>query len=373
MPKKLLTTLSLLLLLLTTPLGAQNSVESQKKVIAAIEKQIAEGEKAITSLRKDMTATQSKVTSLAAQVEQRNRLLEAQQTQLQLLQGEIESAAFRSTELSVELAREREAYGQMVREAYRNYRNNNFISYIFASENFKDIARRIVNIRRVAQLREQRMATIDSLSSDLDATRIILLDRKTALDATIVEITQQKSRIQRDITAARAEISSMSKKEKNALQAKALQQQKLSTAVEELRKLSKGNSKGASFNAKTSNLNLPVKNGRVKRYMDNMAEIVGAEGAAVISIYEGKVVDVKVNRITGKYEAYIAHGEYITSYAGLKSVSVAKGSSVAKNQVIGQVGAAVDIITMNTEYKIIFGIYPPSPTQKMKASDCFKK
>lgn len=104
-----------------------------------------------------------------------------------------------------------------------------------------------------------------------------------------------------------------------------------------------------------------------------MAEVVGPEGAAVVAIYEGKVVDVKQNRITGKYDIYVAHGEYITSYAGLKSASVGRDQSVKKNQTIGQVGAAVDIITMNTEHKIIFGIYPPSPTQKMKAADCFKK
>ncbi len=371
--RRLLPILTLLLLLATSPAAAQNSVAQQKKVIAAIEKQIAEGEKAISAIQKDKSAQQNRVSSLASQVEQRNRLLEANQTQIKLLQREIEQAAIRSTELNVELLREREAYGQMVREAYRNYRNNNFISYIFASENFRDVARRIVNIRHVAQLREQRMLGIDSLSRNLDSTRLVLLDRKSSLDATVAEISQQKSRIEKDIVAARAEIKTMSTKERNALQERALQREKLSTAIEELRKLSKGNSQGASFSAKTSNLNLPVKGGRVKRYMDNMAEVVGSQGAGVIAIYEGKVVDVKQNRITGKYDIYIAHGEYITSYAGLKSAFVAKGANVTKNKLIGEVGAAVDVITMNTEYKIIFGIYPPSPNQKMKASDCFKK
>ena len=38
--------------------------------------------------------------------------------------------------------------------------------------------------------------------------------------------------------------------------------------------------------------------GRVKRYKENMAEITGPKGAHVISIYDGKVVDVKRNRIT---------------------------------------------------------------------------
>ncbi len=372
--RQLLPYLTLLLLLLVSPRGvAQNSVDNQKKVIEALEKQIAAEAKQISSLRSDKSAVESRVQSLARQVEQRNRLLREQQLQLNLLSKDIDSVALRSVDLNSELLEHRELYAQMVREAYRNYQHNNFISYIFASEDFQDVARRIVNIRRVAQLRAARIAAIDSLSLSLDATRTLLLDRKASLDSTVVGITRQKNSIQSDINSARAQINTMSTKERAALQNKALQEQKLTSALDELRRLSKGNTQGDSFTAKTSNLNLPVSGGRVKRYMDNMAEVVGKEDAGVIAIYEGKVVDVKQNRITGKYDIYIAHGEYITSYAGLKSTWVKKGESVKKNQTIGQVGAAVDIITMNTEYKIIFGIYPPSPTQKMKASDCFKK
>ncbi len=293
--------------------------------------------------------------------------------QIKLLEEDIDTINERSTTLEEELSTEREAYAKMVREAYRNYRNNNFLSYIFASEDFNDVARRIANIRRVAQLREQRIASIDSLKQQIDSSRMTLLDRKSSLDSTANDILQQRSRIERDITSARKNISSLSANEKRAIQANTLQQQKLSTALDELRRLSKGNTEGGSFSSSTSNLNLPVAGGRVKRYMDNMAEVVGAQGANVIAIYDGKVVDVKQNRITGKYDIYVAHGEYITSYAGLRSVNVAKNSLVKKNQAIGEVGASVDIISLESEYKIVFGIYPPSPSQKMKASDCFKK
>lgn len=65
----------------------------------------------------------------------------------------------------------------------------------------------------------------------------------------------------------------------------------------------------------------------------------GAEGAQVISIYEGKVVEVKRNRITNKYDVYIAHGEYISSYANLNSVTVGKDDKVARNQQIGTIGS----------------------------------
>ncbi len=373
MLRTLYLTLALLFILIAPAMGQKTTIASQKSLIESIEREIKSGEKAIASIRKDKSTTEKKVQSLASQVEQRNRLLDIQRSQQQLLLADIALADSVSLSLSEELLRECDLYGEMARESYRNYRHNNFISYIFSSSDFNDIARRIVNIRRVAQMRQARIVVIDSLSRDLTIQREILSERKIELDSIVKGIGYQKQKLQSDINSARADIKAMSSKERKALEAKALQQQKLSTAIEELRRLSKGNNEGKSFTAKTSNLNLPVEGGSVKRYMDNMAEVVGKSGARVLSIYEGKVVDVKQNRITGKYDVYIAHGEYITSYAGLKSASVAKNSSVKRNQTIGEVGAAVDIITMATEYKIVFGIYPPSASQKMKAADCFKK
>ena len=165
----------------------------------------------------------------------------------------------------------------------------------------------------------------------------------------------------------------LSKREQAALKQKIESEERLDAAIDELRKLTKGNTEGASFSRSTSNLNLPVVGGRVKEYKGNMAEITGAKGAAVRSIYDGKVVEVRRNRISGKYDVFVAHGEYITSYANLDSVSVEKNAKVAKNGTLGVIGASMNLTTMKTEYKMVFGIYSPNPKETMRAADCFKK
>ncbi len=186
-------------------------------------------------------------------------------------------------------------------------------------------------------------------------------------------MSEQKLRLERDERNARATVKQLSDKERKAIAGKAQIEQQLEVAISELRKLTKGNKTGASFSAKTTGLHLPVKGGRVVRYKANMAEVAGEKGAGVISIYEGKVVDVKRNRITNKYEVYVAHGEYITSYANMGSTTVEKGQTVAKNQRIGTIGSQVNASTMQTEYRLIFGIYPPSAGTVMSAENCFKK
>ncbi len=366
-------TIILTLFVAISVVAQDDKIAAQKRIIANLERQVADGEKRVTSLRKDRATKERQVASLAEQIEARGRLLEAQNEQVRLLRGEISQNSKRLSELNAELEGERKLYAEMVREAYRNYRNNNLMSYLFTSENFTDVARKIVNLRAISQYRESRMAKIDSLAAITQEQGQQLIAQRATLEEAVARLQAQRTKLQADQQAARGSIKKMSTQEKRILQERELQRRKLDSAISELRKLASQNRTGASFSAKTTNLNLPVVGGRVKRYMDNMAEIVGSAGAQVNSIYEGKVVDVKYNRITGKYDVYIAHGGYITSYAGLASVSVEKSNDVVKNQAIGVVGQAVDILTMQTEHKIVFGIYPPNPAQKLRAADCFKK
>lgn len=375
MKRLLLLLTSLLLLVATLPVTAQEDrrVEEQKKAIAALEKKIAAEEAAIGKLQKSRKTTEERARRLARQIEQRNQLLTATEREASRVEKEVARSSHMADSLAQALEHNRQQYNELAREAYRNYRQQNYISYILSSRDFSDVARRLTMMREMASLRERKLRDIQTLQQAVTEQKQQLETRQRELDSVSQKVAGQKKRLQRDATAAKQEIRSMNTKEKQALARKMEQEEQLSVAISELRKLTKGNKEGASFSARTSNLNLPVVGGRVKRYKGNMAEITGAKGASVRSIYEGKVVDVKRNRITAKYEVFVAHGEYITSYTNLGSISVEKGQKVAKNQPLGSVGAAVNVTTMETEYKIVFGIYSPNPKETMSAANCFKK
>ena len=366
-------TLAFLLFTLTAAAQTDRRIEEQKRVIAALEKRIAIEEQEISKIQKGRTATEERVRRLARQIDSRNQLLDETEKQARLLREEIARTDSVAGNLSATLERDRAQYGEMVREAYRNYKHNNYLTYIFSSRDFTDVARKITALREVASLRERKLRDIEALTAEVRTEKETLDRRKRSLDSVTRSLSAQREKLQRDARNAKASIRSMSQKEKTALQRKIAQEQQLDVAIGELRKLTKGNTEGASFSAKTSGLRLPVTAGRVKRYKENMAEITGPKGAHVISIYDGKVVDVKRNRITSKYDVYVAHGEYITSYANMGTICVEKGQKVARNAQIGTSGSAVNVMTMETEYKLVFGIYPPNPGQKMRAEECFRK
>lgn len=361
-----------LLLAAVTAAAQTDHISAKKRTIDSLEKKIAAEEREIAKLQKGRAASEERARRLARQIDSRNQLIESTENEASELRSEIARTNSLADSLETALGKLREQYASMAREAYRNYRHNNYLTYLFASRDFADAARRMTTLRQVAALRERKLRDIAALTVQVQEQQEVLTRRNHELDSVSKSLTAQRAKLQRDASSARASISQLTRQEKSALRRKEQQEQQLSVAISELRKLTKGNKEGASFSAGTSGLRLPVTSGRVKRYKGNMAEIVGPKGAKVISIYDGKVVEVKQNRITGKYDVFVAHGEYITSYANLGSVAVAKGQKIAKNGTLGVIGSSVDVVTMETEYKLIFGIYAPDPSTQMLAANCFK-
>ena len=348
-------------------------IAQQRRVVEELERQLAEDELRLKEIKADKSNALKRMQSITKQIKSRTSLLTRTENEIASIEKSIALNDRRLEQSQQELEEEREKYAEMVREAYRNYQQNNYIIYILASQNFSDATRRIANIRSMATLRAERMMRIDSLSKSITAQQQGLAERRHSLDSIQVKAEQQRKKLQGDVKTAEKTMNQLSTKEQAALRDKIESEERLDAAIDALRKLTKGNKEGASFTSKTSNLNLPVDGGTVRRYKGNMAEITGRRGATVRSIYEGKVVEIKRNRISGQYDVFVAHGEYITSYANLESVKVEKDAKIARNGVIGVIGSSVNLTTMQPEYKMVFGIYSPKATETMRAADCFKK
>ena len=376
MMKRTLTAMILSLAVLTAAAqqtDAQRKLAEQERVVARLRSEVEADARNVADIRKGRASAQKEVAGIIKQIESRNRLINATERKTQLLEAETRRADSAARHLAADLARQRDAYAEMTREAYRNYRHNNFISYVFASSSFEEVAHRLSMLRSVADLRRVKMQEIAHMQGEVAEQLEELGRRRSQLDSARRDLDRERRSLRQDEREARATAQKLSKKEKEALKAKERREQQLSVALDELRRLTKGNKEGSSFSAKTSNLRLPVEGGRVKRYNGNIAEVVGPKGARVVSIYDGKVVKITQNRITGKYDVYVAHGEYVSTYANLESVCVETGRTVARNGQLGVIGQALDVETMSTQYRMIFGIYAPTPGVQMKAANCFKK
>ena len=143
-------------------------IAEQRRIVEQLEKELEEDEKRLNSIKKDKSTAQQRVRSITKQINSRNQLLNRTEREI----GSIERSIVKNDSLLSQTQQsytaEKENYAEMVREAYRNYKQNNYITYILASESFTDAARRIANIRAIAVLREERLLRMDSLAKSIE-------------------------------------------------------------------------------------------------------------------------------------------------------------------------------------------------------------
>ena len=351
---------------------AQNDkkITDQRKKISELERSIAEGEKKIRNIKNDKSSKEQNIRQWSKQIELRNDLLQANERQSQLLQREVDRADSTATALARQLDERRDNYRQMVRESYRNYRNDNYISFIFSAGSFTDMARRIAILREVAAKRGERIAEIEALAARVDDERAELGRRKASLDSVKTKINAEKRRMQNDVNSARNAVKKLSEQEKRELQQKLDKEKKLSIAKDELRRLTQGNKEGSSFSAK-SKIDLPVEGGRRGKIAGEVCEIFGKPNARVNSVYDGKVIAI---RQTGnRYEVYIAHGQSVSSYSNLSEVVVSRNQTVKRNQRIGTIGSWVNPLSSEPEYKILFQLQSTNSNKKFALAQMFTK
>jgi murein DD-endopeptidase MepM/ murein hydrolase activator NlpD len=255
--------------------------------------------------------------------------------------------------------------------AYRNYRAQRTTTYLFSSTDLSDATRRIVNVRHVAEQRQELADEIVAQTRRLKGMRNELTIRRTELDSLERSLEAEHRELKRDREEAKRTYEELSEKERKALEEQKRQQQLLDKATKELRKLTQGNKVGKSFNKSTKALNLPVKGGKTEKMQTNMVKIIGTKGDAVNSIYEGKVIRIVVDN-TNHSTVMIAHGSYVSVYTHLSQIRVAVGDVVKRNERIGTIGIGVDHKGVMSAYMQFMIINTESSTP-MNVMDCFKK
>lgn len=350
--------------------SSKSDIEKQRAKVESCKRDLEECRRRMKEIVASKSSTSRQIEQLRTQMNMRNDLIRETEQEQSMLREQIDRTDSVAALLDAELTRNRELYAEMVREAWRNYRQNNYTTYLFSAHGVGDAARRAANIKRISDLRSEQAARIVESERELDEYRTELNMRKHELDSVSMALAAERSALQQDIADMRSRLGRLSASEKKALAQQNTYQQRLDAAAEELRRLTRGNTEGTSFSDKTNNLNLPVAGGAVSSYRNNVARITGRPGADVISIYDGKVVKIDGDNYT-RFSVFVAHGGYISVYVHLNGVCVEEGDKVKKNQRIGTVGTGLDDNGRESSY-MNFALYNPSG-KKMNPANCFKK
>ena len=366
-----------------------------------LQQQIAASETLLRSTKKDVKSQLDNLALINGQIEDRKKYIRAIENDVQSLNNEINTLQRQLKALQRELKDKKDKYGASVQYMYRNKSIQEKLMFIFSAENLSQTYRRLRYVREYADYQrlqaieiERKQKQVSAKKAELETTRAAkekLLkegeDEKKKLEKqekdkqTILNGLKRKQRniqneiskkrrtanklnaqidrlIEQEIEKARKRAEEEARKKaqeeagkkgaKTAEQPTAAKKPEAKGTVDKFRMNTEDRKLSGSFEKNKGILPMPITGpyvivGRYGQYavtknvrLDNKGiDIRGKAGAKARAIFDGEVS--AIFKYNGLSNVLVRHGNYISVYCNLSSVSVSKGSKVKTKDVIGTI------------------------------------
>ena len=341
-------------------LAAQNqSLDALRDEIRRAEEEIRATNELLAKTKKDKQVTQNQLKLIQNRIRNRKQIIANLEKQTQVINGDIGTKNDTVHAMQNELTQLRKEYADMVYAAYKNYKLNNFLVFLFASKDFNDATRRISYMRRYNRMRQQKAEQIKSVADSLHVQIGELENRKAELTKVRDTRTQEVSSLGKDEKQYQSSLSEINTKSgklsseirKKQSQINKLQQRIQAIIAEEARK-NRATPKSAAQEEYIANLSgrfdqnkgllpYPVRGGViVDRYgvhphatqkglmVNNKGvNIASGSGAEVRAVFEGDITQIVFVQGLNN-TVIIRHGNYLTTYSNLASVNVKTGDKL---------------------------------------------
>ena len=370
-------------------LDAQSTSSKQlKKDKQKLEREIKNTQELLNQTRKNKNASLEQIAVLRKQISNREDMVVALTDEITRLEDEMALNEKLSKSLDRKLAYMKDDYARVVYNAYKNRKLTNKITFIFSADNFSHMYQRAKYYRAFAKNVKSQVETIEATQKEIERKKIEIQEIKDAKSAIMSKeeanlANLEKTKREKDKLAA-----SLKTKEKELstqIKQKQQQQRKLDAAIQaaiqkeiaaaNAKKTKSNNGKSTStgksggntsskpvitmtpeeqklsntFAGNQGRLPWPVtKCSKLRGFgtyphpdvpsvqiQNNGIDLLTEAGAPVRAVYQGEVVSVM--EISGTKVVIIKHGEYMTVYQNLATITVKKGQNVTSKQNIGTV------------------------------------
>ncbi len=375
----------------------RNKLENEK---AKIEREI----NAINAILKETKNTKrmsaSELSILKRKIASRQKLIDNISQQMNMLNGEIRNTQKSIIEINREIDILKKDYAKMLRYAQLNRTSTDKLLFIFSSKNYRQAYQRYVFFRQYGDMQKNMIRNIKTKSDELEKKTNELSIKKKNQESLLLQEEKNKKSLTQEQQVKQRNINQLSKKEKQLSQQikqKQAQRKKLQNQIDAAiaaevkrqaaiaaKKQKEASGKDAdkpkessgkktnyvmsatpeevklsnSFSANRGRLPWPVEQGvitssfgthphpDIKGIMieNNGIDIRAPKGSVIRAVFDG-VVSKIFRGPTGQQNVIIRHGEYLTVYTNLSSVSVSVGSKVSTKQTLGTIYTNSDNVT----------------------------
>ena len=359
----------------------QQKLEERK---AQILKEISENKSRLEAEKKKEKSVLTQINQQKQLIQLRQQLLNTTAKQTRILSDEIYLTQLEMNKLNRELKVLKEDYEKMIVKSYKSRNEQSRIMFILSSENFLQAYKRIQYMKQYAGFRKMQGEEIKEKQKKLVEAEKRLSESKKEKEIVLQQTEKEKQElekekkeqerlvklIQKDKKKYTAEISKKQKEAKeidakikkliaaeiaaankrNAAKSGTTAPKSGTTAASKFVLTAEGKVASDNFKANKGKLPWPVAKGYVSlkhgdqphpihknlTIHNSGVEISTEPGSSARAVFGGEVLQVQVISANNK-AVYIQHGDFITVYLNLSSVSVTKGQKVSIKQNIGKI------------------------------------
>ncbi len=356
----------------------QKELEEKRQAILEEIKQI---NSLLFKTKKEEKSVLSQVEDINQRISATENLIRITNQQANLLTRNINTNINRISSLREELKEMKADYAEMIRKSYKSKNQQSRIMFLLSSENFLQAYKRIQYMKQYAQFRKKQGEAIKAkteelqqLNSDLigqkktkqkliaenEVTKKQLTEERKAQHALVATLKKDESKFTSQIRAKQREADKIDKEIDALIKAAIAEANRKSSAANKITKepasaggfalTAEDKALAASFSSNKGKLPWPVEKGMVVKSFgthqhpqfpnvttnSSGVEIATEDNAPVRAIFEGQVMSIQIIKGANKV-VFIQHGDYITVYSNLATVTVQKGDKVATKQKIGTV------------------------------------
>ena len=290
-----------------------------------------------------------------------------------LLNSEINQNQKEIEVLSKRLEALKKDYAEMVFKSYKSKSSQSQLLFLMSSESFQQAYKRLQYMKQYTTFRKKQGEEIAVQTDLIKKLNDSLLYKKQAKDTLIKVEETEKQKIEADKESQQKLVSQIKRQERKysrEIIAKQKEERKITAQIDKIIKDAIAKSNANSGNKKSSafvltpeakalaqkfeqnkgKLPWPVKSGLVVRRYGTQPHptlrgitltspglhIVTDKDATAQSVFNGKVLGVQLLP-GGRKAVLVQHGNYITTYKNLETLSVKKGDTVVTGQVLGKI------------------------------------
>ncbi|SRX72365.1 murein hydrolase activator EnvC family protein [Aequorivita antarctica] len=398
----------------------QKELEEKRQ---AILEEITQINSLLFKTKKEEKSVLSQVQDLNQRISASENLIRVTNQQANLLTRNINENINKISSLREELKVMKADYAEMIQKSYKSKNQQSRVMFLLSSENFLQAYKRVQYMKQYAKFRKKQGEGIKAKTEELQKLNSDLISQKKTKQKLISENEVAKSKLTEERKDQQALVATLKKDEsKFTSQIRTKQKEAdeidrqidalIRAAIEEANRIAKAKAEAeakangtsttpstknvitkpaktdefaltaedkalaASFTNNKGKLPWPVEKGMVVKSFgthqhpqfpnvttnSSGVEIATSDDADVRSIFEGQVMAIQIIKGANKV-VFIQHGDYISVYSNLATVSVKKGDKVTTKQKIGTVAKSP------TEGKTVLKFYIYQNKTKINPAD----